>query len=74
MNAHLSKATPGDCASLVDLMSEFYAESGYPLNRRRAEMAFSELLADPGLGEVSLIQAEPGSVGSVVVTLGYSME
>jgi ribosomal protein S18 acetylase RimI-like enzyme len=27
MNPHLREATPGDCASLVDLMSEFYAES-----------------------------------------------
>jgi ribosomal protein S18 acetylase RimI-like enzyme len=74
MNPHLRAATPSDCALLVGLMSEFYAESGYPLNRRRAELAFSELLADPGLGRVWLIQAEPGPVGYVVLTLGYSME
>ncbi len=74
MKPHLRAATPSDCALLVGLMSEFYAESGYPLNRRRAEVAFSELLADPGLGQVWLIQAEPGPVGYVVLTLGYSME
>jgi hypothetical protein len=32
MNPHLSEATASDCALLVGLMSEFYAESGYPLN------------------------------------------
>ena len=74
MSPYLREATPGDCASLVDMMSEFYAESGYPLNRRRAEVAFSELLADQELGQVWLIQAEPGPVGYVVLTLGYSME
>lgn len=74
MKPHLRAATSSDCALLVDLMSEFYAESGYPLNRRRAEVAFSELLADPVLGQVWLIQAEPGPVGYVVLTLGYSME
>jgi len=71
MNPHLREATPGDCALLVELMSEFYAESGYPLNRRRAEAAFSELLADQGLW---LIQAQPGTVGYVALTLGYSLE
>ncbi len=74
MNPQLREATPADCALLVDLMSEFYAESGYPLNRRRAEAAFSELLADQGLGQVWLIQAQHGPVGYVVLTLGYSME
>lgn len=74
MKPHLREATASDCALLVGLMSEFYAESGYPLNRRRAEIAFSELLSDPGLGQVWLIQAEPGPIGYVVLTLGYSME
>jgi ribosomal protein S18 acetylase RimI-like enzyme len=74
MDPHLRAATPGDCPLLVALMSEFYAESGYPLNWRRAEAAFSELLADQGLGQVWLIQAAPGPVGYVVLTLGYSME
>ncbi len=74
MTPHLREATLGDCALLVDLMSEFYAESGYPLNRRRAEVAFSELLAGPALGHVWLIEAQPGPVGYLVLTLGYSME
>lgn len=74
MNPHLRAATPGDCAVLVELMSEFYAESGYPLNRQRAQLAFSELLADERLGLIWLIQAGPEIAGYVVLTLGYSME
>ncbi len=74
MTAHVRDATPSDRALLVELMAEFYAESGYPLNRQRAEVAFSELLADPGLGRVWLIEDSPGPVGYVVLTLGYSME
>jgi GNAT superfamily N-acetyltransferase len=55
-------------------MAEFYAESGYPLNRQRAEAAFSDLLADPRLGRVWLIEAQGRPVGYVVLTLGYSLE
>lgn len=74
MEPHLREAAPDDRALLVDLMAEFYAESGYPFNRARAEVAFAELLAAPALGQVWLIEAEPGPVGYVVLTLGYSME
>jgi ribosomal protein S18 acetylase RimI-like enzyme len=74
MDPHLRLATPDDCALLVELMTEFYAEADYPLNRRRAELAFSEVLGDPKLGLVWLIEIESGPVGYVVMTLGYSME
>jgi len=56
------------------MMEEFYAESGYPLNRRRATEAFTALLADERLGFVFFIQAGAQDVGYVVVTLCYSME
>jgi ribosomal protein S18 acetylase RimI-like enzyme len=74
MDAHLRLATPADCALLVELMTEFYAEAQYPLNRTRAEAAFSELLSDPKLGLVWLIELEARTVGYVVMTLGFSME
>lgn len=74
MDPHLRQASPDNCALLVDLMTEFYAEADYPLNRRRAEAAFSELLADPRLGLVWVIEVESAPVGYVVMTLGYSME
>ena len=46
----MRSATTDDTQTLVDLMAEFYAESGYVLDRPHAAAAFSELLADPRLG------------------------
>lgn len=74
MNGQLREADPADRDLLVELMSEFYSESGYPLNRRRAHDAFADLLADERLGHVWVVQAESEDVGYVVLTLGYSME
>ena len=41
----------GDVRTLVELMAEFYAESGYVLDRRRADATFTVLLSDPRSGE-----------------------
>jgi diamine N-acetyltransferase len=67
-------ATTADLPLLVELMAEFYAESGYPLDRQRAGTAFADLLADPNLGRVWLIVPADEPVGYVALTLGYSLE
>ena len=56
------------------MMAEFYSESPYTLNARRAAEAFTPLLTDDRLGHVWFIQANSMDVGYVVVTLCYSME
>ena len=55
------------------MMAEFYSESPYTLNLRRATEAFTSLLSDERLGHVWFIQADSIEVGYVVVTLCYSM-
>ncbi len=50
MTPRLRAAGPDDRALLVELMSEFYAESGYELNRRHAEVAFSNLRSTSNWG------------------------
>lgn len=55
-------------------MADFYAESGYPLNRPLAEKAFSALLADERLGYVWLLDADGKDVGYIVITLRFGME
>ena len=55
------------------MMAEFYAESPYTLNLRRATDAFTPLLTDERLGHVWFIQANSKDVGYVVVTLCHSM-
>lgn len=75
---------------LVGMMSEFYAESGYELNRSHAAKAFEEILADERLGQIWIIQSAPEmqaenvrdearentkvDAGYAVVTLKYAME
>lgn len=70
----MRQATPEDVERLVDLMAEFYGESDYPLNRKRAADAFSTLLSDERLGRVWIVEADSENVGYIVLTLGYSME
>ena len=72
--SELRKASPNDLGQLVDLMAEFYAEAGYPLNRTLAADAFAAVISDERLGYVWLIQAGGADAGYVVVTLTFSME
>lgn len=67
-------AQTDDLPTLLDLMADFYVESGYALDRAHAEEAFSALLADPRLGRVWLIQQGSDVVGHVVVTFVFAME
>ena len=70
----MREAVTEDVHTLVELMAEFYEESGYPLDRERAGAAFTALLSDPRLGRVWLVQEAAADVGYVVVTLVYGME
>ena len=68
------QATPDDVATLVALMAEFYAESGYPLPADAAAATFTALLADPRLGRIWLLEADDAPAGYVVLTVAFSME
>ena len=69
----MRKALPADVELLVTMMAEFYSDSPYTLNPRRATEAFTPLLADERLGTVWFIQADSKDVGYVVLTLCHSM-
>ena len=70
----MRRASADDAATLVELMAEFYAESGYVLDRRHAAAGFSALLADPRLGLVWLIEHDAQAAGYVVLTFVFGME
>ena len=70
----MREAVLGDVRTLVELMTEFYAESDYVLDWARANAAFTVLLSDPRLGRVWLIERAAAEVGYVVVTFVYGME
>lgn len=70
----IEMATAADIPVLLDLMTEFYSEAGYTLDRGRAAKAFEDLIDDVRLGLVWLIRLEAQAVGHVVVTFRYGME
>jgi GNAT superfamily N-acetyltransferase len=55
-------------------MTEFYAESGYELNKLQATRAFETLLNDSRLGFIWIIQDNGIDAGYLVVTLKFAME
>ena len=55
----MRRALPSDVPQLVAMMTEFYSDSGYTLNPRRATDAFNVLLADERLGYVWFVQWIP---------------
>lgn len=67
-------AGPQDVSTLVDLMAEFHAESGYLLDRDAATLAFRRLLSDPRLGAAWLATVDNDVAGYVVLTQRYSMD
>ena len=69
----MREANPDDIPTLLALMSDFYAESGFQLDRAIAERAFAAVLADNRLGYVWLIEDEGKNVGYVVVALRFGM-
>jgi GNAT superfamily N-acetyltransferase len=70
----MRRAHRDDIPSLLSLMSEFYAESGYKVDHALAERAFVSILSDERLGFVWLIEEETKYVGYVVLTLKFAME
>ncbi|HYD52866.1 MAG TPA: GNAT family N-acetyltransferase [Gemmatimonadaceae bacterium] len=74
MELAIRSATPSDVPALVDSMSAFYAEAGFPLRAAPAARAFETLLADRRLGGAWLAEVDGVAVGHVVLTLCFSME
>lgn len=69
----MRKASLADVPLLVEMMAEFYSDSPYTLNTRRALDGFTTLLGDERLGFVWVIQSETLDVGYVVLTLCHTM-
>jgi ribosomal protein S18 acetylase RimI-like enzyme len=70
----MREAGQGDVATLVGLMREFYAESGYVLVEPQATAAFEALMARPESGRIWLAEPDGEPVGYVVVTFVFAME
>jgi ribosomal protein S18 acetylase RimI-like enzyme len=68
-------ATPDDVDALVELMTVFYAESGFPLDRGWAAASMQHLIAHPDQGRIWLARERSGAAaGHAVLTTRYTME
>ena len=63
-----------DIPALVSLMAEFYEEAGFLLPVDPAARSFAQLIDDPRLGAIWLLEEDGAAVGYLVVTFGFSME
>lgn len=70
----MRKANLKDIPVLIELMSEFYSESGYDLDKTQGTKAFSSVLDDERNGFIYLIEKSSVVVGYVVVTFKFGME
>jgi diamine N-acetyltransferase len=70
----MRQARPGDIPLLVELMREMYAELESPMEPADAARAFGELVDDPRLGRVFLIESGGDVAGYVAFTLGFTMQ
>lgn len=70
----IRRATGEDIPTLVGLMAEFYAESGYSLDFTWAQESFRTLLGDEQLGAAWITREKDWPVGYVVLVTRHSME
>jgi len=63
-----------DIEELINLMSDFYEDSGYKLNIELSRRALRTIIANPELGRVWLLEHKNQIAGYVVLTLVFSME
>lgn len=63
-----------DIGIAVEMMREFYAIDGYPLDIEISKKLFSEFIADDNLGKAWLILSEERIVGYIILTFIFSFE
>ena len=74
MSTHISRASSDDTDALLALMHDFYAESGFALDRVVHETAFAQLLSTPPLGGVWIARQGGVPAGHVVLAVRFTME
>ena len=74
MRTTIEQANHADIPALVELMSQFYAESSYALDRDWAVASFVQLLRDKARGAVWIARCGTEPAGHVVLALKHSME
>ena len=74
MRTIIERAGPADIPALVELMTQFYSESSYALDREWAAASFEQLLRNDARGAVWIARHGAEPAGHVVLALRHSME
>ncbi len=74
MKITFKKASSADKDCLLAFMREYYKLDHLALDEKRARSALAQILQDPSVGQVWLIQDQTEAVGYVALTLGFSLE
>jgi diamine N-acetyltransferase len=74
MTLNLIPAEATDLETLVVFMRDFNEHEKIPFNEQAVRRALQQLLAEPLLGRVFLLEQEAEKVGYVVLTFGFSLE
>ncbi len=73
-NLSLRRAGADDQQTVLDYLSDFYAESGFKLDKSKASHAIGQLIANDHFGRLFLIDVDGGTVGYIALTFGFSLE
>jgi ribosomal protein S18 acetylase RimI-like enzyme len=74
MQIQIKRAICADIESLLILMHDFYAESGFVLDRTSTATALRSLLSSPSLGCIWIACANGVAIGHAVLTVRFTME
>ncbi len=74
MEIELRTAGADDRDLLLALVQGLYEAEHIPFDEARTARALGDLLADPSLGRVWIVERGGQAVGYAVLTLGYSLE
>jgi GNAT superfamily N-acetyltransferase len=74
MPPHFRPATRSDLEGLMQLVAEFYAESGYPFARDHARRAVESLIDAEALGRIWVLEDDGALEGYLALTFGFSIE
>lgn len=74
MTQSTRSASAVDIPTILKLLTEFYAESGFAVDRELTTRGLQELLGKPELGQLWLLMRDGNPAGYIVLTLRFSME
>jgi len=63
-----------DINLLVEMMQEFYAIDGYPIDIEQSKKLFPTFISNENLGKVWMIESENQTVGYLILTFIFSFE